>query len=544
MIYLASIILSMFLTIVLIPIFKKLAIRLNIMDIPNKRKLHLNPIPKTGGLAMAFGIFAPVILWGPESELLTAILMGASVVFLFGTIDDLKGINYQVKLSGQLIAALIVVFYGGIKIKIIGTFCGYDLILSDWYSIPLTIFVIVGVINAFNLSDGLDGLAGGISLLSFICIGYLAYQADQIIICFLAVAITGSIIGFLRYNTHPAILFMGDAGSQIIGFFAITLVLSLTQAHNPLCRLLPLILMGYPVLDTLTVFVKRISKGNSPFIADKGHFHHKFIYLGLSHNEAVLLIYILQAGLISLGYVFRFYSEVFILMLYLAFAGVILKSMSVAAKKGWKINRLRHLPKYFKRPIMGIFSEEILIKVLFKSIETGIPLMFFFTCFVPNKIPRTISICSIVLFALILGMWFTKKQWVSGILRLSLYIIIPFLLFIGETNAQLWMMPAIEYIYNLSFVALAIGVYLTLRFTRRKDGFRSTPLDFLILFIAFVPGLIDPQIRSYHMGFLAAKIIVLLFSYEVLMGELRGKITKLGVSTAILMLVVGIRGII
>ena len=544
MIYLASIILSMFLTIMLIPIFKKLAIRLNIMDIPNKRKLHLNPIPKTGGPAMALGIFAPVILWGPESDLLTAILMGALVVFLFGTIDDFKGINYQAKLSGQLIAAIIVVFYGGIKIKIIGTFCGYDLILSDWYSIPLTIFVIVGVINAFNLADGLDGLAGGISLLSFICIGYLAYQADQVIICFLAFAIIGSIIGFLRYNTHPAILFMGDAGSQILGFFAITLALSLTQAHNPLCRLLPLILMGYPVLDTLTVFVKRISKGNSPFIADKGHFHHKFIHLGLSHNEAVLLIYILQAGLISLGYIFRFYSEVFILMLYLAFAGVIFKSISVVAKKGWKINRLRHLPQYFKRPVRDIFPEEILIKVLFKSIEAGIPLIFFFTCFVPNKIPKTISICSIILFALILGVWFTKKKWVSGILRLSLYMIIPFLLFIGETNAQGWMMPTIEYIYNFSFVVLAIGVSLTLRFTRRKDGFRSTPLDFLILFIAFVPNLIDPQIRSYHMGFLAAKIIVLLFSYEVLMGELRGRITKFGVSTATLMLVVGMRGII
>lgn len=214
-----------------------------------------------------------------------------------------------------------------------------NVFLPDWFAIPFTLIAIVGVTNAINLSDGLDGLAGGISLLSFICIGCLAYCSANIVIALLSIAVVGAILGFLRFNTYPAVMFMGDAGSQLLGFLAVTLSLALTQGNTSFTPLLPLILLGFPVLDTLTVMFERVAGGKSPFVADKNHFHHKLIRLGLYHTEAVLVIYIFQAFLVTSAFVFRFYPEWFLLIFYIIFSTGILSGFFVAKKRGWKFKR-------------------------------------------------------------------------------------------------------------------------------------------------------------------------------------------------------------
>ena len=532
----------MFITIALIPFVRDLALKVNALDFPNPRKVHLSPMPKSGGIAIVLGAFIPIFLWAPADPFVRAVLIGAGVVVIFGLIDDMRGLGFKAKFAGQFAAALIVILYGGVKIKSLGVLLPNDVLLPDWLAMPLTLVVIVGITNAINLSDGLDGLAGGISLLCFLCIGYLAYSAGNPAIALLSAAIVGAIFGFLRYNTYPATVFMGDAGSQFFGFTAITFSLKLTQASIPLSPLLPLVLLGFPVLDTITVMFERVLNGKSPFMADKNHLHHKLIRLGLYHTEAVLFIYILQAFLVTSAFVFRSRSEWFLLILYLVFSGAIVSGFFIADSAGWKIKRFHF--KILKGKLKVLKDKNVLIKVSFRIIEVGVPALLLITCFLPANVPRYFAFFSIGFLGLIFMTWLLKKQWMDMALRFALYLTIPFVIYLSEVDLADWMKYDLFQIYNVFFVFLVVFVILTLKFTRRTKGFKTTPMDFLILFIALVvPNLPDVSIQSYHMGLVAAKIIVLYFSYEVLIGELREELRRLVLATIPVMAVMAVRGL-
>ena len=217
--------------------------------------------------------------------------------------------------------------------------------LPDWISIPVTLLVVVAVTNAINLSDGLDGLAGGISLLTFLCLGYLAYLYKFQALETMSVAMIGAIFGLLRYNTHPAVVFMGDSGSQLLGFFAITISLALTQESSQLSPFLPLFIIGLPVIDTLWVIVRRITLGKSPFIADKNHLHHKLMSMGLYHSESVVSIYLFHAILVCMAFIFRSKSDGFLLTLYSLFSGIMATTAFLVVKNGWRIKRFDFIDK-------------------------------------------------------------------------------------------------------------------------------------------------------------------------------------------------------
>jgi UDP-GlcNAc:undecaprenyl-phosphate GlcNAc-1-phosphate transferase len=549
MIFLSTLLISMFITMALIPIFKGLALKLNAVDFPNPRKVHIDPMPKIGGIAMALGTLLPVALFVNGNRFINSVLIGACIVVTFGIIDDFKGLGYKGKFLGQVLAALIVIFYGGLKICNLGVCLPEDMVLPGILSIPLTILVIVGVTNAINLSDGLDGLAGGSSLLIFLCIGYLAYIGGYLpqnhFIAVFCAAASGAIFGFLRFNTYPATIYMGDAGSQLLGFLAITLALGLTQVNTPLSPFLPLILLGFPVLDTLTVMAERISNGNSPFKADKNHFHHKLMRLGLFHTEAVVTIYLITAFLVIMAFIFRFYSEWFLLIFYLVFCSLIVVGFVTADRSGWRLRRYDLVDKGIKGKLKILKDKNILIKVCFHVVEHALPLLVMIICLLPSDIPLFVSGIVAGFTLMIFGIWIIKKQWLAGALRLCFYLFVPLVLYLSKTNPASWVGRHLAVFYNLSFGILALFVVLTLKFTRRQKGFKATPMDFLILFIALVvPNLPDPRIQSLDMGLIATKIIVLFFSVEVLMGELRGKLTKLVVMSVAVLVLVAVRGLI
>jgi UDP-GlcNAc:undecaprenyl-phosphate GlcNAc-1-phosphate transferase len=545
MIFLTTLLFSMFITLSLIPLFTKLAIKVHAMDLPSDRKVHPHPIPKSGGLAMALGALVPVLFIGHGDQFVRAVVLGASIMTVMGLIDDFRNLGYRMKFAGQIAAALIVIFYGGIKIKSLGMLLPGDLILPDWLALPFTLLVIVGVSNAINLADGLDGLAGGICLLGFICIAYMAYLGEHSFIALLSVAMTGAIFAFLRYNTYPAALFMGDAGSQLMGFLAITLALGLTQNNGPLSPVLPLMLLGFPVLDTLTVMLERIAEGRSPFVADKNHFHHKLMGLGLYHTEAVFVVYVIQIVLVTSAFVFRFYSAWFLLILYVLFSGTILAAFFYTDRTGWKLRRYDLLDVAIKGKLRVLKEKRILIRVSFKMMEIGLPALLLFSCFLPESIPRNVGFLALAFLGLSALVLVVRRKWAAAMYRLSVYLLVPFLIYLSERYTVGWMGTQAIVAYNLSFGALVLFVILTLKYTSRTKGFRTTPMDFLILAIVLiVPHLPDPQIRAYGMGLVAAKIVVLFFTYEVLMGELRGEYKKLGWTTMIVLAVMGVRGII
>ena len=544
MIFLSTLLLATFITISLIPVFRRLAIKLDAVDIPDKRKVHTGPVQKCGGVAMAIGALTPVFLWIPADCFVRSILMGAGIVVLLGLVDDFRDLGYKTKFAGQVAAALVVIFWGGVKITSLGMLLPHGVLLPDWIAIPLTLLVIVGVTNAINLSDGLDGLAGGISLLSFLCIGYLAYQGGNTIIAVLSIAVVGATFGFLRFNSYPATLFMGDAGSQFLGFLAVTLSLSLTQGNTPLSPLLPLILLGFPVLDTLTVMLERVAEGRPPFVADRNHLHHKLMRLGLFHTEAVLVIYILQAFLITSAFVFRFYSGWFLLLFCVIFSGIILAGFFVAEKKGWRLKRYDLIDEVIKGRLRMLKEKGILIKVSFRFVKLGIPLLLLLTCFLPADIPCHFSISTVALVSLVLVTRFVRRAWTGGVIRLSFYLLIPLVIYLSEADMASWMAGSPERFYNLSFGLIVFFVVLTLKYTRRKNGFKINPTDFLILFIVIIVLILpDEQIKQYHMGMLVAKIMVLFFGYEVIITELRGNLGMPVIVTITALAITGVRGL-
>ncbi len=541
MIFLSTLLISVFTTIALIPVFSSLAVHLRILDIPDERKVHSRPIPRSGGLAMALGALIPIVLWLPFDGSLKAIVAGTGIVVLFGFIDDSRGLSYLPKFAAQIAAALVVTCYGGVWIRDLGALLPGGLHLPVWIGIPLTVIVIVGATNAINLSDGLDGLAGGISIMSFICIAYLAYLGGDLTVVLLSIAVIGAIFGFLRFNTHPATLFMGDAGSQFLGFWAISLSLKITQGNHEFNRLLPLMILGMPILDTISVMLGRIASGKSPFVADKTHLHHRLMKLGISHSETVFLVYALQACMVTSAYLMRKSTEWLVLASCVCFGATALLGLAEAKRTGWLFRRYSFLETLSQ----SIKNRNIIIKTSFKVCEAGLALLLVLTTVLPIDVPVYVAALSSGLIGLIVLTWFMKKKWIGGALRLGFYLFIPYVVYLSEMDAASQVGARLAEVYDLSFAVLVLFIVLTLKFTRRKKGFKTTPMDFIVLFVALiVPNLPGGPVKSYHMSLIAVKIIVFFFGYEVLMGELRGDYRNVALAFVSVLAIISLRGFI
>lgn len=544
MILFSTFLISTIATILMIPLLINLACKFDVLDFPDSRKIHCDPVPRIGGVAMALGALIPILLWIPFNPFVKSVILGSGILVIFGLVDDIKNIGVKTKFAGQIIAALIVILYGGLKIKSLGVFGPTGFFLPDWLSIPFTLVVIVAVTNAINLSDGLDGLAGGVTLITFLCIGYLSYldniQAFEII----SVALVGAIFGLLRYNTHPAIVFMGDAGSQLLGFVLITLSLALSRKSTEMNLILVLLILGIPVIDTLCVIIQRIIKGRSPFEADKNHLHHKIMNLGFYHSESVLILYFLHATLVCLGFIFRYAPAWFLLSLYIVFSGGCLAAILLAESKGLKIKRFDFIDKVVKGHLRKLREENVIIKLSFKAVEIGFIFLLLFSCFLPQHIHIYLSLSSIAMLGMILLTWQLRKSWTASIIEISVFLMIPFLVYLSEKDVAYLINTTLVKAYAFSFGVLIVFVLLTLKFSRRK-GFKTTPMDYLILFVALVvPHLPDEKIRDWQMGLVAAKIVVLFFTYEVLKGELRMDTKKLGLAGIMALMIISLRGFI
>lgn len=543
MIFLCTLLLSVLITIAMVPVCTEVAIMFYVLDIPDERKVHSRPIPRIGGIAIVLGAFTPIIIWNHAAGLVPAYLAGATLLAIFGAIDDFRGLGPKAKLVGQFAAALIIVLYGGVQIKSLGGLLPDALVLPDAVSIPFTLLVIIGVTNAINLSDGLDGLAGGICLLILAGIGYLAYLDDNAAIGLISLALGGALFGFLRFNTHPASIFMGDSGSQVLGFSVITLALALTQGQStPLSPILPLILIGFPVLDTLTVMATRVARGRSPFAADRNHFHHNLMAFGFLHQESVLIIYVIQTLLLLAAVFFRFYSDWLLLTGYLLFSTLLLLAFSHATRTERKVTRTGLFDSRIAGRLRLFKQDGTVIKASFPVFEAGIPLLLFVTCNLAQETPPFIPIICAILALLILIVWRFKREKLARVTRFALYLAIPCAVYLSDASLSGITDTPLARLYNCSFGVVAVLIILITKFSRRTEGFHSSPMDFLIIILALVvPNFPGQKIQEFQMGLIAAKIILLYFSYEVLLAELRGKITWVALATLASLVVLAVK---
>ena len=303
-----KIILFVFLVVVLIvPIIIKIAHHVNALDIPNERKVHKYPMPRLGGLAIFLGFLVGYMVFCKPTVQMNSILIGSFFIILLGTFDDIKPLTPLIKFGGQLLAAIIVVYYGNIVMQDISAFGLY--IDFSFLARPITILFIVAVINCMNLIDGLDGLAGGIATIFFITIAIISniFGLYNGLDASLTLIMIGATLGFLLYNFHPAKIFMGDSGSMFLGY--IISIISLLGFKNVTLTsfIVPILILAIPILDTLFAIIRRLLKGESFAKADKEHFHHQILKMAGNQTKTVLIIYLIQIlfSVASIVYVLR-----------------------------------------------------------------------------------------------------------------------------------------------------------------------------------------------------------------------------------------------
>lgn len=283
--------LSLAVALIMTPVARKLAPIVGAVDKPDARKVHTKLMPRMGGLGIFCGFMAGAIFYGGISGRTIGLLLGTTIVFAVGIIDDIKCIKPSVKLLGQLIAALVFVAFGG-YIKYLTNPFGGNIIYLDYLGIPITLLWLVGISNAVNLIDGLDGLAGGVSAISAFTMAVVSLTTGQNLTAALCICLACATLGFLKYNFNPASIFMGDSGSLTLGFVLAALAISgCAKGATIVALLVPILILGIPIFDTFFAIFRRAKEHKPIFQPDKGHLHHRLLAMGLSHKQTALIIY-------------------------------------------------------------------------------------------------------------------------------------------------------------------------------------------------------------------------------------------------------------
>lgn len=288
-----AVIVSFVMSYMMTPAVKRFAESVGAVDQPSARRINDHPVPRMGGIAIICGLMLGVILFANLSQQVEGIIIGALIVAVVGAIDDIFDLNPWVKLLGQIAAAAVAISCG-VVVDGFTDFISFSdtVFISKVPAYLLTALWIVGCTNAINLIDGLDGLAVGMTTISAFTLFFISLRVSDINVSVILACLIGACAGFWPFNWNPAVIFMGDVGSQTLGFILSSVsVIGLFKMHALVTMLLPVLAMAVPLADTTFAIVRRLLKGQSPFHPDKGHFHHRLLALGLTQKQAVTVLY-------------------------------------------------------------------------------------------------------------------------------------------------------------------------------------------------------------------------------------------------------------
>lgn len=301
--FLSSACLSLFLTPLILWFSEKYRIG---QDPAGERKVHARSIPRLGGITIYFSVIATLsLLFFYDNKVtqvfsihlsdIQVLFIPATLLFLLGLFDDLRGLNPWFKLGAQLFAALLC-FWLGLRIELVTNPLSGEVVALGWLALPVTVLWLVGVTNAFNMVDGMDGLAGGLACLISISVGLMALLNGRVLVAIFTVTIVGATLGFLRFNFYPARIFMGDGGSYFLGFMLAALAVRTGEKSSFIVSIaIPLLVLGVPILETGVTILRRLLAGKPLFQADGGHIHHMLLRGGVSHRVIVLGMYLATA---------------------------------------------------------------------------------------------------------------------------------------------------------------------------------------------------------------------------------------------------------
>lgn len=529
---------ALIVSLAVIPVMIRLAPRLHMLDQPNARKVHLSPMPRVGGWGITIGALIAIVMWQPADPVSLSFVLGATALLVSGAWDDRGDLPPVAKLVVQVSAAIPVVLFAGLSMTDVALFPGYALPAA--LALPLTVMGLVTCINAANTSDGLDGLAAGVTLLSFLGLLYLAYTAGTTDVLVIAAAAVGGLAGFLRYNTHPARIFMGDAGSQFlgfaVGFLGLALVHASPEGHSPWILLL---LVGLPAADLAVVTARRCLRGKHPFHADKTHVHHRLMNVGFSHNQAVIAIYTVQASFVFFGVALQTSLEWIILSVYalhlVLLYGFVALAEQAAPGRPRGNNRVRPDAPRPLRPLL-VWAPRV-------GLELLIPLALITMTAVAVDVPAEFAALALGLLGLLALRLFRVGAPPSLVTRVPVFMTVAAVVYLYTQY------PPFDSLIAGATEAGGIAVIALLAFAavryspgRRQREFRTSALDYLLLILAVLT-----IVALFH-GSVAINPLflvytsVLLYGAELLLVERRERWDWLLLSVAVALLLMLYRG--
>jgi len=501
----------MVISMAIVPLMMRLAPHVGMVDLPDPRKVHTIPIPRVGGIGIVIGAILPVIFWLPFDPLIASYVFGCLVLLVFGVWDDSCELGHYVKFVGQFLAVLPAVFYADLYVStlpLIGD-------ISEIAGKIFTVVAIVGMINATNHSDGLDGLAGGLSMLSLACIGYLMYMVDDSSMVFITVSVMGGVFGFLRFNSHPAKVFMGDGGSQFLGFSLGFLVIVLIQKSNPaLSPALPLLILGLPVVDILAVFYLRISGGMNWFKATRNHIHHRLLDIGFTHYESVIIIYLVQMSLILSSIVLLYEYDSLLLLIYFGVTIGVFAALTFSERKGYKVHK-NNSSSVIDRIINKKLKSKTVLRLLGDYVVLSISLIFVAVSLIVARVPVDIGYLPLVLLVCFLFVYVFLSNYRRLVSKLVLYVTAALIVYLDYNHLNLGgsLIADVEIVI---YILMAIAVVLVIKFDDKID-FVMSPLDYLVAIIVIITFTIlnlSPENIGY--GGYILKLILLFYGCELI----------------------------
>lgn len=518
--YLYSFAVALFVTLALVPLLASLADKLSLVDAPtSERKVHEVVMPRIGGLAIVLGILLPLIFFLELDQAARYYIAACGIIVLFGLLDDRIELNFKWKLFGQVLASILVIWGGGAIIHDLPFFG--DSLAPAWFDYLFTLLFLVGVVNGVNFSDGMDGLAAGTSIMALLVIFLLAIQSENEVAALVSLTVVGGILGFLRYNTFPAKVFMGDTGSQFLGFVIALLAILVTQAESaPFSALLPFLILGIPILDICQVIPVRVKKKLPLPGPDKEHFHHQIWKLGFRHYEVVAIIYLLQAILLVSAFKLRFEPDLVVAGFYFSFGVLVLGSIFVCQYFDWQFRRefrrgdgferrnklLRRMPWFYHNSsrVVAVLLCGFFLILGWQLKEPAMPFFVF----------------SMAILFLSLGLLIFDRRGLRLFFRFVLYggsVFFAYLIVMVDSSLDI-----IRWVTVFLFCLLAVLV-LAFRMSRKED-FSLNNQDLLILLvIVLTPLLPFGQMDQYSISEIVLISAILLYACEFLLS--RGKKT-------------------
>lgn len=539
---------ALFAVLILIPPISNLAVTIGILDKTGGRKVHKNATPRLGGVAIFFSFLLAYLVFGELDQQVRGFLVGAVIVFLIGLADDLVGLLPRQKFFGQLVAVLTAVLIGDIYVTSLGNLFGFGEISLGIFAIPFTVLAIVGVINAINLLDGLDGLAAGVCAIAATAMGFLAFHTGNMRLVVIAAALVGAVIGFLRYNSSPASIFMGDAGSLFLGYcMGICSVMLVMQGKAMLGEATPLVILAVPVIDTIFVIWKRLKTGKSPFASDNNHIHHRFLVQGVGHKLAVIMVYAFSYLLAILAVVSHHLPTYKLLIsLAIGYPLIYLMLRNLAQLIGRRQRRLIRKNRSLRETQLCRQLVE-LSGHLRTSVKYLLVAVLFLSACTPSQAGPEVRVICTFLLTLSLTLLFMPYDFKDRFLLFILYFDGAFIIYQMENMGRevtLFSLPFLAF-SNLIFLLLFIIVGATVFLRKKSAEMASTPMEYLIFFIVTSVPLLPMEFTGqHHLLAVAGKSVILFAAYKLILMRQALRNRKIIVATLFALLVVTLKGIL